>query len=467
MEAGGKSTTSPGFRRGNRLVRKKLKGTSWEDKASEIAAAFDCSTFRTPSGEDVFERNPVSTTADIHSNDNFGDFETAFPSEPKPSGSNNRRGGASLGNFLGEAQNTKSPRRGKDSITVHSAPAAGFNGEQRSLRGQNRSRSSQSVSHVDQSSQNRDAEIVVAEASTRRRRSPASPRFLSSSGKNDDAGDSRSLSPSKTKSSSSQRESRSRNNHDDMRRSNSGRRDNGALDDRNRSRSRSRSHSQRRRSTSLGTIGEGATSSGVRRGTRLDRKKLKGTSWEAKALEVAAAVDSFTFNTTPGEYAFQPDPASTTTHSPEDDNFGDFEAAFPPDPIRSNSSSNSPVGASLDNFLGDAEKMKSPRKGRGSATVNSAPPAGVFNLQRPAPGGLNRRRSCESVSHKDHRDMQNVIPEASPRRQSRRQSRRKSDISPQKPQVLKLDIAGLAKQGYLEVQDGKLRLVLDVGNGVH
>jgi hypothetical protein len=41
----------------------------------------------------------------------------------------------------------------------------------------------------------------------------------------------------------------------------------------------------------------------------------------------------------------------------------------------------------------------------------------------------------------------------------RRQQRRSTN---QKPQVLKLDIAELAKQGYLEVHDGKMRLIIDV-----
>ena len=51
-------------------------------------------------------------------------------------------------------------------------------------------------------------------------------------------------------------------------------------------------------------------------------------------------------------------------------------------------------------------------------------------------------------------------------RTGRRHMRRSTPQSP-KPQVLKLDIAELAKQGYLEVQDGKMRLIIDVENDVY
>lgn len=73
-----------GLRRGTKLDRKKSKQLSWEDKASEIAAAFDSFTFKTSDGEDVFERNP-GNGAQVPSIDNFGDFEAAFPSGPKQS----------------------------------------------------------------------------------------------------------------------------------------------------------------------------------------------------------------------------------------------------------------------------------------------------------------------------------------------------------------------------------------------
>ena len=59
----------------------------------------------------------------------------------------------------------------------------------------------------------------------------------------------------------------------------------------------------------------------------------------------------------------------------------------------------------------------------------------------------------------DDNDHHTVGHDGVPSTGRRQQQRRSTN---QKPQVLKLDIAELAKQGYLEVHDGKMRLIIDV-----
>ena len=83
---------------------------------------------------------------------------------------------------------------------------------------------------------------------------------------------------------------------------------------------------------------------------------------------------------------------------------------------------------SLDNFLSkdDAKPRRSGRDGEGS--VRSA-------------------RSAPALSHS---------------RGGRRSGGRMSATPQKKKEAVKLDIAQLAEAGYIEVQDGKMRLVIDV-----
>jgi len=100
--------------------------------------------------------------------------------------------------------------------------------------------------------------------------------------------------------------------------------------------------------------------------------------------------------------------------------------------------------------------MTSPRRVRDSSSVYSAPTIVV-----------NRQRTT-AVSEQDAQTMAPETPRRKQRRQNVLATKKEDSLVGQKPQqqVLKLDIAELSKQGYLEVQDGKLRLVIDVENNV-
>jgi len=67
--------------------------------------------------------------------------------------------------------------------------------------------------------------------------------------------------------------------------------------------------------------------------------KSKPTTKEekAKAMEIAAAFDSFTFQSPSGEEVFVRSPIPKNTHLSKHENFGDFETAFPLEAKRSNS----------------------------------------------------------------------------------------------------------------------------------
>lgn len=122
-------------------------------------------------------------------------------------------------------------------------------------------------------------------------------------------------------------------------------------------------------------------------------------------------------------------------------------------------------GISLANFLGEVDKKKGPSRtvAGDSASIHSAPAA-----IRPRGDRSSRR----SVGGRDDRSVGSggalrSSTGSSSRRHQRRPTRGSSSsvaTSPsRKPdQTVKLDIAELAKQGYLEVQDGKMRLVIDV-----
>lgn len=111
----------------------------------------------------------------------------------------------------------------------------------------------------------------------------------------------------------------------------------------------------------------------------------------------------------------------------------------------------------LDNFLGGSRKTAQ-RRGSDAVSIHSAPAA------IRAPPRSTRRLS----SHDDHHSAGSggVSLTKSKRYQRRMGSASsgsvKETISTTTREPFKLDIAELAKQGYLEVQDGKMRLVIDV-----
>lgn len=145
-------------------------------------------------------------------------------------------------------------------------------------------------------------------------------------------------------------------------------------------------------------------------------------------------------------------------------------------------------GVSLGNFLGDVEKTKGPRKVRGSSSIHSAPAAvhqsSSHNSHSHATPHRSSMRSraisggngwSHHSSHgrddddndDDNNDHRTVGYDGAPSSKTGRRHMRRSTPQSPKPQVLKLDIAELAKQGYLEVQDGKMRLIIDVENDVY
>lgn len=113
----------------------------------------------------------------------------------------------------------------------------------------------------------------------------------------------------------------------------------------------------------------------------------------------------------------------------------------------------------LDNFLG-SDRKSAPRRGNNdAASVHSAPAA----IRAPP-------RSTRRLSSQD--DHHSAGSAGTMLNKSRRYQRRmgstpsgttKEPSNTKEP--LKLDLAELAKQGYIEVQDGKMRLVIDVEPG--
>lgn len=114
----------------------------------------------------------------------------------------------------------------------------------------------------------------------------------------------------------------------------------------------------------------------------------------------------------------------------------------------------------LDNFLGNDRKAAPRRSNNDGASVHSAPAA------IRAPPRSTRRMSS-------HDDTHSAGSGGAMFNKSRRYQRRMGsttsgsvkEANSNTKEPLKLDLAELAKQGYIEVQDGKMRLVIDVEPG--
>jgi hypothetical protein len=108
----------------------------------------------------------------------------------------------------------------------------------------------------------------------------------------------------------------------------------------------------------------------------------------------------------------------------------------------------------LDNFLGNDRKSAPRRSINDAVSVHSAPAA------IRAPPRSTRRLGSQDGDHHSAGSAGTML------NKSRRYQRRMGS-TPSVPakETLKLDIAELAKQGYIEVQDGKMRLVIDVEPG--
>lgn len=116
---------------------------------------------------------------------------------------------------------------------------------------------------------------------------------------------------------------------------------------------------------------------------------------------------------------------------------------------------------SLANFLGDDKKKESShRRASDSHSIHSAPAA----IRPPR----NSRRSTRNLFDDHHSAGSEPHMHGKSRRYQRKMGT-SSGAAPvaketptKKNETLKLDLAALAEQGYLEYQDGKMRLVIDV-----
>jgi hypothetical protein len=124
---------------------------------------------------------------------------------------------------------------------------------------------------------------------------------------------------------------------------------------------------------------------------------------------------------------------------------------------RKNDQDTDRASVSLGNYLVDVDKTKGPKKARDNASIHSAP-AVIVNRDR---SSRSSGRVSLNLHRDDHHTASSVVHEE-PRRHGRRVPSKNSANGPPKHEPLKLDIAELAKQGYLEVHDGKMRLVIDV-----